>query len=65
MRKHLTGKDLAYLRVGLGIFYGPMQMSLTLRRVAMRSPKHWVWKYGWPLVEEAIVEIWSKEEVRR
>ena len=59
---HLNGKDLAWLRHGIRLFDNPKQMARLVKRFALKEgPKNWVWKYGWPTVEDAIFALWPAE----
>ena len=60
--RDLLGRDLTYLRRGTVIYYSPGQMIRSIRTAALRTgPKHWVWRYAWGLVEEAITELWTAQ----
>lgn len=61
--RDLLGKDLAYLRGGVGLWKTPEAMLRDLRKAALREgPKSWAWKYAWGLVEESVHDLWSIAE---
>ena len=58
--RHLSGKDLAWLKNGVPLFENPGQMTRSIKKYALKEgPKHPLWKYAWGLVEETVFELWS------
>jgi hypothetical protein len=58
--RNLSGKDLVWLRGGIGLWENPVAMLRDIRKVALRvGPRYWAWEYAWGLVEETVHSLWS------